>query len=174
MGSCLHSEINYLRRHMCWQNKRLYWEGVPGWRAARPGNPGELLCHVACSFWFYRNGISFQVASQWLSCSDCTWFGLWFFLVVHNFQWRWIPEPRILRGWLYHPSSCPDLKSSWLVFRAAPTFLIRTPCFASNYYCAWPGWVVSVNSPIITPSKGYLSLINLAYSVCLWNKFMIG
>ena len=25
-----HSEMNCLRRHMCWQSKRFYWEGHPG------------------------------------------------------------------------------------------------------------------------------------------------
>ena len=26
----VHSEMNCLRRHMCWQSKRFYWEGCPG------------------------------------------------------------------------------------------------------------------------------------------------
>ena len=67
-----HSEMNCPRRHMCWQSKRFYWERAPGWRAGGWGYPGELLCHVACSLWFYCDGISFQVVfgqSFWLSPS---------------------------------------------------------------------------------------------------------
>ena len=61
--------MNWLRKHTCWQRKRLYWEGVPGWRAGGQGNPGELLCQVALSLRFYGDGISFQVVlsqSFWL------------------------------------------------------------------------------------------------------------
>ena len=38
--------MNCLRRLMCWQSKRFYWERAPGWRAVGLGNPGELLCRV--------------------------------------------------------------------------------------------------------------------------------
>jgi len=47
-----HSEMNFLRRHTCWQSKRLHWEGAPRRRAGGSGNPGGLLCHVAHSLGF--------------------------------------------------------------------------------------------------------------------------
>ena len=42
--------------------KRLYWEGVPGQRAAGYGDPGELVCLVAHSLGFYMMGL-FSVLS---------------------------------------------------------------------------------------------------------------
>ena len=51
----VHSKMNCPRRNMCWQSKRFYWEGVPGWRALGQGNPGEQLCK------FYGDGIRFWV-----------------------------------------------------------------------------------------------------------------
>ena len=53
--------MNCLRRHMCWQSKRFYWERVPGWRAVGSGNPGEQLSLVARSLGFFGDGISFWV-----------------------------------------------------------------------------------------------------------------
>ena len=44
-----------------------YWEGAPGWRAARQGNPGEQLFQVAPTLRFYGDGINF-----------CVVFGQWF------------------------------------------------------------------------------------------------
>ena len=32
-------------------------------KSSRVGTPGELLCHVVCSLWFYGYGVSFQVVS---------------------------------------------------------------------------------------------------------------
>ena len=53
LGNELSKEIHMLT------SKRLYWEGVPGWRAGGKGNPGELLSHVVCSLGFYGDGVSF-------------------------------------------------------------------------------------------------------------------
>ena len=80
-------------RHMCWERKRLYWKGVPGWRAGGLGNPRGLLCHMAGSLRFYGDKMSFQVVSGQ---------SLW--LRVHPggariAPPRWIPERRILGGW---------------------------------------------------------------------------
>ena len=63
-----HSEMNCLRRCMCWKSKRFYWERVPGWRGGGWGKPGEHLCHVACRLRFYGEGISFWVVSGQLFC----------------------------------------------------------------------------------------------------------
>ena len=82
--------MNCPRRHACWQNKRLYWEGMPGRRAGGWENPGGPLCHGACSLRHYGDGISFQVVSGqsfWLSVlpgGTCI------------AQPRWMPVRRIL------------------------------------------------------------------------------
>ena len=74
IGFCLNSEMNCPTRHMCIQTKRLNWEGAPRWRTVGGGNPGELLCLVACNFRLYGDGISFWIANH---------SHLEFFLVVH-------------------------------------------------------------------------------------------
>ena len=69
MGSCLTLEMRCLRRHICWQSNRLYWEGMPMLRAVGWGNPEELFCHMVHSLGLYGGGISFQVVfgqSFWL------------------------------------------------------------------------------------------------------------
>ena len=68
LGSCLTLGNECLRRHVCWKSKRLYWERAPGWRAGGEGNPGKQLCHMACSVWFYGNGVSF-----WIVFSQSFW-----------------------------------------------------------------------------------------------------
>ena len=40
---------------------RDHGDGVPGWRAGGPGNPGELLSPGACSLMSHGDGISFLV-----------------------------------------------------------------------------------------------------------------
>ena len=56
------------------------------------GNPGEQLCHMACSLGFYGDGITFLVGfsqSFWLRVlPGC----------AHLIQPRWMPERRILGG----------------------------------------------------------------------------
>ena len=64
------SEMSCPRRCTCWQSKRLYWEGAPGRRAGRSGNP-ELLCLVACSLGVYGDGVSFRVVSGQLLRLAC-------------------------------------------------------------------------------------------------------
>ena len=56
------------------------------------GHPGELLCHMAFSFGFYGDGISFQVVfsqSFWLRVLPGG---------ARLIQPRWMPERRILGG----------------------------------------------------------------------------
>ena len=148
--------MNCPRRHMCWQSKRYYWERTPRWRAVGEGNPGELLCHVACSLRFHGDGISFWVVfsqSFWLrvlpggthlGTPDGTYH-----------QPRWMPEGRILGGgqtggvsfWAFL-----NFSGWWRLISSL--FLTRTSCpkttHANGYYGAWPGWVVSVSVPPIT------------------------
>ena len=69
-----------------------------GQRAAGWGNPGEPLCHVARSLWFYGNGVSLGVVSGQLSCLACTWSGSGSFLLVctslsqDGLQWQRLLE----------------------------------------------------------------------------------
>ena len=136
--------MNCLRKHICWQSKRFYWERAPGWRAVGKGNPEEQLCYMACSLRFYGNGISFRVV---LSQS------FWFRVLpggVHLVQPRWMPERMILGGgqtcgvsfWPF-----PNSSSWWSLISSM--FLTRTPCHktihANGYYHAWPRWVVSIS-----------------------------
>ena len=76
--------------HMCWQSRRLYWEGAPGERTAGWGNPGGP-CHMACSLVFY-NGVHL-----WVVSGQTLWLRV---LPAGAFisQPRWIPERRILEG----------------------------------------------------------------------------
>ena len=142
--------MNCPRRHTCWQNKRLYCEGVPGQRAGGWGNPGGLLCHVACSLRYYGDGISFQVVSGqsfWLSVlPGGTWIA----------QPRWMPVRRILGGgWTHGVSFWPFPKSScwWLLTR---TSCGKITC-ANGYYGAWPGWAASVSVfPLTLAEKGWM------------------
>ena len=133
-----------------WQSKRLYWKGAPGWRAVRRGNPGELLCHVACS---HSNGFSFQVVSDQSSClaygcsdSGPSW-------------WHEPLSPKVdsrrlvgyIMGWRLLPPFGPS-QFFQLVFSTSTMFLFQTSCckttHASSDHCAWPRWAVSVNSSL--------------------------
>ena len=128
----------------CANMARLYWEGVPGWRAGGQGNPGELLSRVACSLRFYGDGSSFLVIfgqSFWLRVLPC---------VIRTAQPTWMPERGILGGgrtggipFGHFPNS---LSGWWL---NSSMFLIRTSCrkiiYVNGYYGAWPGWVISVS-----------------------------
>ena len=141
--------MNCLRRHMCWQGKRFYWERAPGRRAVGEGNPGEQLCRVACSLGFYGDGISFQVVfsqSFWLRVLPGG---------ARLLQPRWMPESRILGGgrtcgvsfWPF-----PNSLGWWRLI--CSLFLSRTfcrkPAQADGDYGAWPGWADSVSALPLT------------------------
>ena len=63
MGFCLTLGNELFQETHVLTRKRLFGEGATGWRAAGSGNPGELLCHVAHSFRFFGDGVSFRVIS---------------------------------------------------------------------------------------------------------------
>ena len=139
-----HSEMNFLRTYMCWQSKRLYWKGVPAWRAIGQGNPGELLCHAAHSLKFHGDRVSLQVVfgqSFWLralpgstrlhSQDGCQWEGFWE-TVGHMVSPFDFAQTLPVSGGLLVPCSLlgpPAIKKA----------------YASGCYGAWPGWVVLVN-----------------------------
>ena len=115
-----HSEMNCLRRCMCWKSKRFYWERVPGWRGGGWGKPGEHLCHVACRLRFYGDGISFQVVfslSFWLrvlpggvalfSQGGCQREGFWEVLVRHVVSPFDLSRTLLVGGGLLVPCSLP-------------------------------------------------------------------
>ena len=149
--------MNCLRRHMWWQSKRFYWERVPRWRAGGPGNPGEPLCHVACSLGFYGDGISF-----WVVFSQPFWLRV---LPggARRVHPRWMPERRILGGGrTCGVSFWPFLNSSGWWWLISSVFLTRTSCrkttHANGYCGAWPGWAVSVG---VLPLRISLNMWNL-------------
>ena len=140
----VHSEMNCLRRHMCWKSKRFYWERAPGWRGGGWGNPGEQLCHMARSLGFYGDGISF-----WVIFSQSFWLRV---LPggAHLVKPRWMPERMILGGGRTGDVSFwpfPNFSGWWRLISSL--FLTRTSCpkttHANGYYGAWPGWVVSIS-----------------------------
>ena len=67
--------MNCQRRHMCWQSKRLYWEGTPEWRAAGGESPGGPLCLLAHSLRIYGGGLGF-LGCLWPVISLVPIFGL--------------------------------------------------------------------------------------------------
>ena len=62
-GLFSNSEMYCLRRHACWQSKRLYWEGVPG-RRARGREPRRTALPWGFSLGFYGSWVSFQVVCE--------------------------------------------------------------------------------------------------------------
>ena len=129
--------MNCPRRHMCWQSKRFYHEGAPGWRAAGWGDPGGLLCHVAHRLGFYGDGISFQGVfsqSSWLRVFPGG---------ARITQPTWMPARRILGGgrtcgvsfWLF-------LNSSGWWWLISSVFLTQD-CLASNNSCKWWLWCLA-------------------------------
>ena len=148
-----------LRRHMCWQSKRFYWERAPGWRAAGQGNPGEQLCHVAWSLGIYGDRISYRVVfsqSFWLRVLPS---GACFV------QPRWMAERRILGGGrTCGVSFWPFLNPSGWWWLISSMVLTRTSCHktthANGYYGAWPGGAVSVSVLTLT----YPCYLFLSYS----------
>lgn len=138
-----------------WQSKILYWEGAPGRRAVRQENPGEPLCHVACS---HSNRFSFRVVSDQSSClaygcsdSGPSW---WHEPLSPKVDSREKDSRRLvgyIMGWRLLP---PFGHSQFfqLVFSTSTMFLVWTSCckttHASSDHCAWPRWAVSVNSSL--------------------------
>lgn len=88
-------------------NKRLYWEGTSGQRAAGQGNPEELLCHETRNLRFYGNEVSFWDVSTQLSYLAYIWSSSGSFLVVYAPFSQMDSSARILGGWLSPRSYWP-------------------------------------------------------------------
>ena len=172
--------MNCLRRHMCWQSKRFYWDRAPGWRTVGLENQGELLCHMALSIGFYGDGIRFQVVlsqSFWLRVLPGG---------AGLVRPRWTPERRILGGGRTCGVSCwpfPNSSGWWRLISLL--FLTRTSCrkttHANGYYGAWPrvGRFNHRASPNNSPPErlhiqdtswelGRRSLSSVTSSCCSW------
>ena len=102
--------------------------------------PGELLCLVACSLWFYDGGIIFQVV-----------FGQSFWLIIlpggaYIDQPRWMPARRILGvGWTCGVTFWTFPNSSGWCWFISSVFLTTTSyCKTDGYYFAWPShtWMI--------------------------------
>ena len=149
--------MNCPRRHMCWQNKRFYWERAPWQRAVGSGNPGELLCHMAHSLGFYGEGISFQVVSSQ---------SFWLRVVPGGVCLpRWMPKKRILgSGQKCSVSFWPFPNSSSWWRLISSLFLTSISCrkttHANGYYGAWPEWAVSISVLPLTGPEWGLRLVN--------------
>ena len=131
--------MNCLRKHMCWQSKRFYWEVMPGQKAVGEGNPGGFLCHLAHSLRFYGEGISFWVVSDQ---------SLWLRVLPGGAciaQAGWMPARRIQGdGWTCGVTFWPFPNASGWWWLTHSMFLTRTSCHktthTNGYYDAWPGW----------------------------------
>ena len=71
-GGIKHSEMNDQRRHMCWQSKRLYWEGAPRWRAAGQGNPAVTWLTVL-GFMVMQLASGSSLANHFAYCPCVVW-----------------------------------------------------------------------------------------------------
>ena len=122
--------MNCPGRHTYWQSKTLLKRDTQA-ESSWVRNPGELLPHVAHSFWFYGNGVSFWVVSGQWSCSASSWSGPRVLLGgTHTFQPRWILAPGILEvGSLLPPTDPSQLlpPPPPSVFMAAPYSLSGSP-----------------------------------------------
>lgn len=111
----------------------------PGQRAARQGNPGELLCHLVYSSGFIVRGFISRLSLA--SHSD----SVSFLGVCSIAQPRWIPVKRTLGGWSSPPSFGPSrilfVGVLWQHHVLYWDLMLRNN---SNKW-AWPSRVVLVN-----------------------------
>lgn len=118
VGSCLtlRNELSE-ETNMLTKQKTLLGRGAraEGSRV-NEGNLGALLCHMACSLRFYRNGINFWVVSGQSSCLAHSWSGSgpsWQDLSAKMDLSAKDSGRLVVFSLLLAPS-----KFSWLVFRA--------------------------------------------------------
>ena len=143
--------MNCLRRHMCWQSKRFYWERAPRWE--QQGKETQENCSAA---WLTVSGFMVMgLVSRWslANHSNSVFPG-----GAPIAQPRWMlvrgtPGSGQTRGISFRPF----LNSSHLWWVISSVFLIRISCHktthANGYYGAWPGWAVSIGVLPLTNSE---------------------
>ena len=152
-GSCLTLGNKLSKRHTCWQSKRLYWEWVPGQRAAGWGNQENcsamrltissimgMRLVSRLSLWLVVLPGPYLVCPRVLLGGACT------------SQPGCIPAPRILGRFVV---SFPPIGPSQILpigLQGSTTFLIRASgcetIHTSGYYHVCSTWAVSVNDPL--------------------------
>ena len=125
--------MNFPRRRMYWQIKRLYWEEM----RRESNRVSELRCRVAHRLRLYSNEVSFWIVYGQSSCLVHIWSDLVTFRVVHaslsqdGFHWEGFWEGSHLH--LATP------KFSWLLFDCSTMLFIGTSScettHASGYHC---------------------------------------
>lgn len=99
--------MNCQRRPTCRQNRRLYWEGAPSWKAAGEGTQKNSSA-TPLRVWFYGKGVSLKVISGRSSCSAL--YSAWLRVLSGGAR---IPQPetdlapRILGGFRLLPLLAP-------------------------------------------------------------------
>ena len=129
--------MNYPRRHMCWQSKRVYWEVVLRQRAGVWGHPGGLLCSLS----FYGDGIS-----SWVVSGQSLWLAFLVALLSQDgFQGGGFWEVGRTHGISFWPF---PISSSWW-WLVSSMFLTRISCrkitHVNSYHGTWSRWVISVS-----------------------------
>ena len=145
--------MNCPRRHMCWQSKRFYWEGVPRRRAVGPGNPEGLLCHVALSLGLYSVGIRLGVVfsqSFWLRVLAGG---------ARLVQPRRMPARILAGGRTRGISFWPFLNSSGWWWLISVVFLTRTYC--GKQLMRWSLWRLAGWAPVsvLPPTLGLFTYL---------------
>ena len=145
--------MHCLKRHMCWQRKRFYWERAPRVESSRVREPRRTA--LARSLGFYGDGISFRVVfsqSFWLRVLPGG---------AGLVEPRWMPE-RILGGGRTCGVSFWPFPNSYGWWRLiSSVFLTRTSCrktaYVNSYYGAWPRWKVSISVLPLTKPYEHLN-----------------
>ena len=128
VGSCLtfRNELSK-KTHVLIKQKTLLGRGARV-ESSRVRNPGELLCHVTPSLWFYGNRVRFQVISGQSSSLAHTWSGSGSFLMAQaplsqdGFQCQGSWEVGCLL-----PATGPS-QSLLVSLQGSPMFFIRVSC----------------------------------------------
>ena len=138
--------------NLCWQSKRFYWERAPKQKAEGGGNPGEQLCHMACSPEFMVMGLvsGLSLASH----SDSRVLPGGAALFSQGGCQRGIQGG----GWTVDVSFWSFLNCSGWWRLISSLFLSSTSCHktshTNSYYGAWPGWVISISVLPLTKVTG--------------------
>ena len=136
-----HLEMDCLRRYICWQGERLYWEGALG--GGQQGKGAQEDCRVTSlevsGFMVMRLVSGFPLANH--LTQNPSWWHMHCSAKMDASEkdsGRWSDTPCLLLTF-------PEF---FRLLVACFVFLARTSCckitHANGYHGAWPGWVVSI------------------------------